>query len=188
MLTQTASSLPLCPAICLRSRRAAPLRRVQAHCALHSRLCCCSRNPPPAGMHAVSRALPGPPEKVACKAGTLQPSLAPVQSQVNEEGEGDSRMFNFVRENPHEQGVDCIRRIDSKGHLCGEAALCSLAACSTKYLRDISVCMRLPQPAILSVARDTTCNWSGGAFAGLTFKSVSGQDLVNMQAAARHIF
>ncbi|CAK0772895.1 hypothetical protein CVIRNUC_004010 [Coccomyxa viridis] len=63
------------------------------------------------------------------------------ESQVNDEGEGDSRMFNFVRENPHEQGVDCIRRIDSKGHLCG-----------------------------------------------LTFKSVSGQDLVNMQAAARHIF
>ncbi len=30
-------------------------------------------------------------------------------------------MFNFVRESPHEQGVDCIRRIDSKGHLCGEA-------------------------------------------------------------------
>ena len=29
-------------------------------------------------------------------------------------------MFNFVRESPHEQGVDCIRRIDSKGHLCGE--------------------------------------------------------------------
>ena len=67
--------------------------------------------------------------KQACKAGTFQPSLAPVQSQVNDEGEGDSRMFNFVRESPHEQGVDCIRRIDSKGHLCGELLLpltCSL--------------------------------------------------------------
>ncbi|CAL5218648.1 g351 [Coccomyxa viridis] len=63
------------------------------------------------------------------------------ESQVNDEGEGDSRMFNFVRESPHEQGVDCIRRIDSKGHLCG-----------------------------------------------LTFKSVSGQDLVNMQTASRHVF
>jgi hypothetical protein len=58
-------------------------------------------------------------EGMACKAGTHQPSVPPVQSQVNREGEGDSRMFNFVRENPHEQGVDCIRRIDSKGHLCG---------------------------------------------------------------------
>ena len=102
--------------------------------------------------------MPGPPEKVACKAGTLQPSLAPVQSQVNDEGEGDSRMFNFVRENPHEQGVDCIRRIDSKGHLCGEAACCSSAACSISHLCGISACIHLPQPAIPSVARDITCN------------------------------
>ena len=159
MLTQTASSLPLCPAICLLSRRAAPLRRVQAHCALHSRLCCCSRKPPSAGMHGVSEAMPGPPEKVACKAGTLQPSLAPVQSQVNEEGEGDSRMFNFVRENPHEQGVYCIRRIDSKGHLCGEAACCSSAACSTNLcVTYLPACIQLPQPAIPTAAGDTTCN------------------------------
>ena len=106
----------------------------------------------------MSKAMPGRPEKVACEAGTLQPSLASVQSQVNHEGEGDSRMFNFVRENPHEQGVDCIRRIDSKGHLCGEAGCCTLAACSTKYLCDKFACIQLPQPAILSVAGDTSYN------------------------------
>lgn len=67
---------------------------------------------------------------VACKAGAFQPSLAPVQSQVNDEGEGDSRMFNFVRENPREQGVDCVRRIDSEGHLCGAlSAVQMLAHC-----------------------------------------------------------
>ena len=42
-----------------------------------------------------------------------------VQSQVNDEGEGDSRMFNFERDSPSQRGVDTVRRIDSKGHLCG---------------------------------------------------------------------
>ena len=41
-----------------------------------------------------------------------------LQSQVNEEGEGDSRMFNFCR-TPRQRGVDTVKRIDSKGHLCG---------------------------------------------------------------------
>ena len=100
--------------------------------------------------------MPGPSEEVACKAGTLQPSLASVQSQVNDEGEGDSRMFNFVRENPHEQGVDCIRRIDSKGHLCGEAAFCS--ACSASCLHDICACIHLRQPAIQDATGDTAGN------------------------------
>jgi len=42
-----------------------------------------------------------------------------MQSQVNEEGEGDSRMFNFERDSPSQRGVDTVRRVDSKGHLCG---------------------------------------------------------------------
>lgn len=79
-------------------------------------------------------------ESMACKAGTFEPSTSPVQSQVNHEGEGDSRMFNFVRESPHEQGVDCIRRIDSKGHLCGKT--CALAACALLIM--IIVCKMLP--------------------------------------------
>ncbi len=82
---------------------------------------------------------------MACKAGTHQPSLPPVQSQVNREGEGDSRIFNFVRENPHEQGVDCIRRIDSKGHLCGESPLhahfCLLCPAGAK-MPGISTCIK----------------------------------------------
>ena len=38
---------------------------------------------------------------------------------MNEEGEGDSRMFNFCRFSPSQRGVDTVKRIDSKGHLCG---------------------------------------------------------------------
>ncbi|CAL8470134.1 g9676 [Coccomyxa elongata] len=47
------------------------------------------------------------------------PAGCAFESQVNEEGEGDSRMFNFERDTPSQRGVDTIRRIDSKGHLCG---------------------------------------------------------------------
>ena len=28
-------------------------------------------------------------------------------------------MFNFERDSPSKRGVDTVRRIDSKGHLCG---------------------------------------------------------------------
>ena len=45
-----------------------------------------------------------------------------VQSQVNSEGEGDSRMFNFCREHSR-RGVDTVQRIDSQGHLCGAPRL-----------------------------------------------------------------
>jgi hypothetical protein len=45
-----------------------------------------------------------------------------MQSQVNSEGEGDSRMFNFCREHSR-RGVDTVQRIDSQGHLCGALAI-----------------------------------------------------------------
>ncbi|KAK9915642.1 hypothetical protein WJX75_002060 [Coccomyxa subellipsoidea] len=47
------------------------------------------------------------------------PAGCAFESQVNDEGEGDSRMFNFERDSPSKRGVDTVRRIDSKGHLCG---------------------------------------------------------------------
>ena len=109
-----------------------------------------------------------------------------LQSQVNEEGEGDSRMFNFCR-TPRQRGVDTVKRIDSKGHLCGvllhafKRRNCCLLRASSYMLTHACVPQPKPQTcgcALEGLRRGSMTLTFTIVHAGLMFKSVSGQDLV----------
>lgn len=108
-----------------------------------------------------------------------------MQSQVNGEGEGDSRMFNFYRHSPAQRGVDTVSRVDSKGHLCGALLLTrSLARVRTLSTYHWERRFHLAG-GCLEVSR--TLNVLQCA-AGLIFKSKSGQDLMHVPLASGDVF